>query len=410
MKYSTKFSLLIFTTFVSFAAEARLYNYEDMPVGQRSFGMGNTGMAVTDDVGNVYFNPSVLSWAEGNQIAASVSAYSRIDTRTGEFVSLFKSAADNVNRGGFLSVPSTVGGFLAKGNLTWGGAVLVPNAFKSAGSLDIGGDRVTSFESEFEDIWINGFASWKLDAHTSLGLGLFYVSRLFNEKFTFLDNSTGTLAIRFREQMWDVNGATAILGVTRKLSDDFLWGASLRLPVWKWGGTGKLSSVESGASEIINGDFVPTAFPMPMRLSLGAFYRFNVKHAFSADLHAYAPLKENMHPDNQSAFQVDLKAIANLHLGYEYFLKKSLGFRFGFFTNMSSARKLDSQISAINDKVHMFGATGALVLAKDSGEVVLGGWAQGGQGRARSVDPENADAVPRSNYFYGGVIASSYRF
>jgi hypothetical protein len=58
----------------------------------------------------------------------------------------------------------------------------------------------------------------------------------------------------------------------------------------------------------------------------------------------------------------------------------------------------------------MFGATGALVLAKDSGEVVLGAWAQGGQGRSRSVDPSEKGAVPRSNYFYGGVIGSSYRF
>jgi hypothetical protein len=391
-------------------AEARIYNYEDMPVGPRSFGMGNTGMAIADDVGNVYFNPAVLSWSEGNQISASVSAYSRIDTRTGQYVSLFESAADNVTRGGFLSVPSTVGGFLAKEQWTWGGAVFVPSAFKSSGSLDLGTDRRASYESEFEDIWISAFASRQLDSRTSVGLALFYVSRLYNEKFTYLDKSGGTLDITFRELMCNVNGATAILGFSRKQHEKWMWGLSARLPVWQWGGKGNVSSVESGASDIQSSDFVPKGFPMPYRVSFGALYQSHPAHAWSADIHFYGALKQNLHPEKLAAFQIDLRSIANLHFGYEYFYKKSLGFRFGWYTNISAARVLPEEVSAIHDKVNMFGATGALVLAKDSGEVVLGAWAQGGQGRSRSVDPSDRGSVPRSNYFYGGVIASSYRF
>lgn len=405
-----KFLFISIYFLMTLVAEARLYNYEDMPVGPRSFGMGNTGMAVSDDIGSVYYNPAVISWSEGNQISASVSSYSRIDTRTGKFVSLFKSATDNVTRGGFLSTPSTVGGFFKEDTWVWGGAVLVPNAFKSSGSLSINNVREANYESFAEDIWINAFASKTLNSRVSLGIGIFYVSRLSSEKFSFLDKSDNALTIEFREQMWDVNGATSIIGLSIQENNSFTWGLSFRSPVWQWGGLGKISNVKSGDNELNSQSFKAKGFPMPMRLSSGLLYKMSEMSALSADLHLYSGLKLNFHPDKIDIFDVDLKPIANLHLGYEYFFKESLGLRMGFYTNFSSSRKIKNHISAINDKVHMFGGTSSLVFASKSGEIALGGWVQGGQGYARSVDPLVTVEVPRSNYFYGGVIASSYRF
>jgi hypothetical protein len=243
-----------------------------------------------------------------------------------------------------------------------------------------------------------------------LGFGLFYVSRSFNEKFTYLNNADEGLAIEFVEQIWDVNGALAIVGLTHNENENFIWSFSFRSPVWRWGGIGRLSNVESGASEINTLEFVPTSVPLPMRLSTGVFYRVNSKNSISADLHFYFPYNKNIHPHKVPVFQIDLKPVVNVHLGYEYFFNQGFGMRTGFYTNMSASRAIGEQISAINDKVHMFGGTAALVFSKESGELVLGAWAQGGQGRARSVDPTVTGPVPRSNYFYGGVIASSYRF
>jgi hypothetical protein len=392
------------------AADARLYNYEDLPVGTRSSGLGNTGMALTDDVGVVYYNPAVISWSEGDQFSAGASAYSRIDTRTGEYVSLFQSAADNVTRGGFLSVPAMVGGFFAKGAWNWGGAVLVPNSFVSSGSLELGPDSSASFESSFEDIWINAFGSYRLNERSSFGLGLFYVSRSSSEKFSYYIKDSGTIDIDFVEKTWEVNGVVAVLGYSHRQSDRWIWGVSARTPVAKIGGMGKISNVSSGASDFETSRFDLTTYPMPIRLSAGMAYSWNVLRTFTLDLHVYAPFKRNLHPDGLADFEVDMRWVPSLHFGYEHFFKKSLGVRMGYFTNLSSATKVPEGISATHDRVNMYGATGALVLAKDSGEVSLGGWAQGGQGRARSVDPEQEGDVPRSNYFYGAVISSTYRF
>ncbi|NCN41938.1 hypothetical protein GW916_11900 [bacterium] len=410
MKVSLKGSIAVLSLILSSGAQARLYNYEDMPVGTRAIGLGNTGMALVNDAGMAFLNPSILSFADGNQVSASVSAYTRIDTRTGEFVSLFKSAADNVTRGGFMSIPTNIGGFLAKGDWTWGGAVFVPNAFESKSSVDLSETSVASYESNIEDIWINFFGSKKLSERSSLGLGVFYVSREINEKFSYFDVGSGSLAISFDEKLYEGNGLNAIVGYTHKSSDTFMWAASFRTPVWAWGGLGRSSTLTSGDSEINSSEFKPTAVPIPARLSWGFHQQFDNRRSFVADLHLYLPFKKNLDPNNDSYYDVELRAIPSLHFGWEHFLKDSLGYRLGFFTNLSAAKEVPADVSAVHDKVHMFGGTGAIVLASTMGEVVLGGWVQGGQGYSRSINPAVTAKEPRSNYFYGMVIASSYKF
>ncbi|MEO5667970.1 MAG: outer membrane protein transport protein [Bdellovibrionota bacterium] len=410
MKFSRKLLLCAVTVISAQTAHARLYNYEDLPLGSRGFGMGNTAMALVDDVGSIYYNPAILAWAQGDQISAGVSAYSRIDTRTGAYVSLFKSAADNVKRGGFLSVPAMVGGFFKKTRWTWGGAVMVPNSFVNSGSFKIDDDSDASYESFIEDIWIDAFGSYDLDDRNSLGVGIFYVSRQSSEKFSYVDKVAGSIAIEFIEKSWDVNGFSTIIGFSRKQNERLNWGLSLRSPVLIFGAVGRLSDVKSGATEAGVSDFKPTGVPVPARLSAGFAYTWSEGRTFAADLHLYAPLKTNLHPDKLSDFEVDLRAIPSLHFGYEHFFRKGLAARVGYFTNLSAAKNVPNGISAIHDKVNMFGATAALVFPKESGEVSLGGWAQGGQGRSRSINPTLSGDVPRSNYFYGGVIASSYRF
>jgi long-subunit fatty acid transport protein len=390
--------------------EARLYNYEDLPLGSRGFGMGNTAMALTDDVGSIYYNPAVLSWAQGDQLSAGVSAYSRLDIRTGAYVSLFESARDNVTRGGFLAVPAMVGGFFKRTRWTWGGGVMVPNSFVNSGNFSFSDDSKANYESLMQDIWVSGFGSYELDDRDSIGLGLYYVSRSSTEKFFFVRSTAGNIVIDFDEKMWEVSGYTAILGFSRRANEKFTWGVSLRAPVLPLGSVGNISNVTSGTNDLDVKEFTPKGYPLPVRLSGGVAYTWREGRSFAADLHLYAPKKMNLHPDKLADFEIDMRAVPSLHFGYEHFFRPKFGMRLGYFTNISSARHIPKGTSAIHDKVNMYGATGALVFAKDSGEVSLGGWAQGGQGRAYSLNPETTGDVPRSNYFYGAVVASSYRF
>lgn len=406
--WTSAFALLL-SLFAS-DSQARLFNYEDIPIGTRGIGMGNTGVALGDDIGAIFLNPATMAFNDGSQVSASASAYSRIDTRTGEFVSLFRSAADNITRGGFLSIPANVGGFVDKGEWNIGGAVFVPSAFENQGSLDINENYVADFESSSSDIWINVFASKQISKKAAWGLGLFYVSRDFSEKFSYFDSGSGNLAITFEERQWGANGLVAVLGYTREANEKWRWGVSLRSPAWQWGGQGRIASQESGDEESDERDFATQGLPLPIRLSSGFEYKWRPGRTFAADLHFYLPYKKSLDPEGISYFDVDLRAIPNLSFGYEHYFGETWAIRTGFFTNLTAARSVPGNVSAIHDKVHMFGATGALILASPAGEVVLGGWVQGGQGYSRSVNPANTSREPRSNYFYGMVIASSYKF
>lgn len=390
--------------------QARLYNYEDIPLGERAFGMGNANMAVPGDVGGIYFNPSILALNEHPQVSASLSAYARIDTRTGEYVSLFTSARDNISRGGFIAVPSMVGGNLRTGAWSWGGAVLVPTSFKNSGTNKTSKGGLSSFEGVVEATWLGAFAARRLNARHSFGIAFFYVSRSNQEKFLFLENPAA-VEMRFIEETYSSNGLVSVLGGTYEWRDNLRLGYSLRLPPWHWGGKGVFSDATSGVAQQNDETFRTTALPLPWRLSTGLAWQVNPKLLLAADLHFYGSLYENPSSSGHEAFLVSAHEVLNFALGAEYMGWPGIGLRMGIFSNFSSAGTLSRALSVLNDKVHMGGATAAIVFDKPTGSISLGGYVQGGQGVSTPVSLEQAGMlVPRSNYIYGFVVASTYKF
>jgi hypothetical protein len=395
--------------FLVFSAEARIYNYQDVPVGERSFGMGQVSMALSGDVGNAYFNPAVLSWSKGTQMAASVSAYERIDSRTGKFVSIFESALDNVKRGGFESVPSMIGGHLQKGDWTWGGAAFVPTSFSSAGTQD-SNDKFFSYEGVNQDVWLNIFGTFKKTENHRFGISLFYISKELREKFVTADQSAADIETRFEERFWSVNGFSFIVGGVHVLSDAWKVGWSFRAPVWKWGGEGQVSEIETLTDTSRDQEFSPQLFPLPMRFSAGASYEFSDDLILAWDVHFYPGFKGNMRSGGEEEFEIDAKPIANVGIGAEYWWSKGLGFRIGINTNLSAARQVPEGMSAVVDKIHMGTGTSAIVMRTENGNISIGGWISGGQGYSKNFDPDNLKTVPRSLYLYGAVVASTYKF
>ena len=397
------------TLLTSVPAFSRIYNYQDIALGERSSGMGQVSMALVGDVGNAFFNPAVLSWSKGSQMCASLSAYERIDSRTGKFVSVFESALDNVKRGGFDSIPSMIGGHLQEGDWVWGGGVFVPTSFSTAGTQD-NGDKFFSYEGNSQDVWLNAFGSFKYNERTRFGVSFFYASKELREKFTTAVRSGGNIDARFEERYWSVNGMSVILGGVHILSDHLTLGWSLRPRVWQWGGTGQRSLIETGNDTGVGSDFVPKFFPLAARISTGIAYRFSDDFLMAFDLHFYPGYSGNLSPDSEDEFKIDASPIANFGIGAEYFYSKGLGFRLGFNSNLSASRKLPPGMSAVVDKIHMGTGTAAIVLRTENGDLSIGGWASGGQGWTRRFDPENTTKTPRSLYLYGAVIGSTYKF
>jgi hypothetical protein len=407
---SLKFLGLFGFLFTSIAAWARPYNFEDVPIGERAFGMGGASVAVEGDVGNMFTNPATLASITSSQVSASLSAYARVDTRTGEYVSLFKSSLDNISRGGFMSMPSMVGGHVKAGPYQWGGAILVPFLFENSGTVNLNSSDLSSFESKFESVWMGAFISRQMGPW-GMGLSIFYGSREFDEKFFFVTQSVSPSVIRFIENQSSVNGFVFVFGGTYQISDDLKVGLSLRPPAWGLGGTGSASDVQSGSTnDAQKQSFTATNFyPLPPKIAMGASYQVNSRLLIATDVNVYLPQKGNQSPTASGAFAYDSKAIANALFGFEWQTWEHMGIRMGYYTNLSAARSVSTVLSAINDKVHMFGGTAALIFRKDTGTISIGGYVQGGQGSSTSLT-QTPTKVPRSNYVYGFVVGSNYKF
>jgi hypothetical protein len=402
-----KLLLILLTT--SHFVSARNYNYEDIPLGEKSFGMGHACMAVPGDVANMYYNPATLAYIESSQVSASLSAYERIDTRTGAYVSLFQSARDNITRGGFVAVPSMVGGNLKWGAWQWGGAILIPSSFQNSGTVDINAKDAASFEAKYDSLWAGMFVARKWGKH-NFGLSLFYANTEIDEKFFFITTSVSPVEIRFVNRSTSSSGLVAVLGGTYDVDEKWTIGYSLRTPGVAIGGDGEFADATSGALTNSAADsFKSNFFPSPLRLSVGTAWRYSSLWLFAADLHFYGPASGNYSPSGNSLFQHDAKAIANVMLGAEYFAFPGIGFRIGFFSDMSAAKNVPTILTALDDKVHMFGGTAAVSFDKPTGSISLGGYVIGGQGSSPSLT-QNPTTTRRSNYVYGFVVGSNYKF
>ena len=403
--------IFFFGIFFSVVAGARTYNYQEIPVGERSAGMGMSSMAIEGDTGQMFTNPATLAHIPFSQFSASVSAYSRIDTRTGEFVSIFESAKDNITRTGFLAIPSMVGGHLrTKSSWVWGGTALVPYSYANSGTLPVA-PGIGSFEAKDESYWYGMFLARRVGEKHAFGLSVFYASRSSTEKFFFVGKPDGVnLRVRYFEEGFGAGGVVTIFGGTYNYSDTLRFGYSFRPPAIFVGGESFVLDAANDPAIAARDYRDRTSFyPLPMRLSFGASWKPRADLTLASDLHAYTSLKGNLGNGQNAELDIDARSIVNFSFGAEYMGWHEIGIRSGFYTNMSAARKVPIAFTTINDKVHMFGGTLAIVFDKKEGSISLGGYIQGGQGRGPALSEEPVP-VPRTNYVYGAVIGSSYKF
>lgn len=402
---------------MSAISSARNYNYQDVPLVERAFGLGLASMALDSDTGVMYYNPAVLARVDHSQLSTAVSAWSRIDTRSGDFVSIFRSAKDNLRRTGFLAIPSMVGGHIRTGEWTWGGTILIPQSFANSGSVAPDANFVTAFDAREDAFWYGFFVARAIDEKHSFGVSLFYLSLSENEKFTYVrhtgvaNDGTNLFNARFVEQTLGASALLLIFGGTYKVNDAVTLGYSFRTPAVKLSGDASYTDVDTDGttgSTVFAGK--TKFYPLPMRFSVGVGWQASPAWTFAADAHYYTPYGGNLGGSNLPVFEVRAQGIPNFSVGAEYMRWKSIGVRAGLFTNLSSARDVPTGLTAINDRVHMFGSTASVVFSKKEGSISIGGYIQGGQGRAPDIVNGPTIALPRSNYIYGAVLGSSYKF
>jgi hypothetical protein len=172
-----------------------------------------------------------------------------------------------------------------------------------------------------------------------------------------------------------------------------------------------VNDVQSGqTSDTDSIDLATRKVPVPARLSVGLSYKPRDTVTWALDLHYYTEVLGRIAEGSDRYFDMRAYGIPNVNLGVDTKILESTGLRLGWFTNLSAARKLPQVLSGIHDKVHMFGGTLALYFEKTTGTISIGGYAMGGQGSSTAVNPNEKKLTPRSNYIYGFMVGSSFKF
>lgn len=389
-------------------ALARVYNYSDIAIGERASGMGLTAVAASSDVGDAYVNPAAVADLQAPMIGASVSSYSRVDARTGEFVSLFESVKDSLVRGGVESIPAFVGGNFNTKGWVWGGGVIMPSTLTFNGTLRHSDDNLIGYSAQSRSTHLMFFGSKRHNSF-SYGVSVSLASMAEEERFFEVISSNPNVTKNV-EYFYSLNALISGLGVVWDPLPGWRFGFSSSIPLALLGGDGSFAEVESGAADVELDSFRISKHPFPVRLSLGTEWIPSPKWTLAADVHWYTGFRRKLAEGlNYQLLDLSAKPIANFNFGAQWRGWSRVGIRAGVYTNLSSSQKNYSRYATLHDSVNFLGATFALYFPTPNGSTSLGGFFQGGQGRMPDIASASG-SVRRSIYIYGVTIGSTYHF
>lgn len=389
-------------------AAARVYNYADIPVGERAAGMGMTAVAASSDVGDAYVNPAAVADLQAPMIGASVSSYSKVDARTGEFVSLFDSVKDAFVRGGAESIPAFVGGNFNTNGWVWGGGVILPSSLTFNGTMRPHRDDVVTYSAQSRTTHLLTFVS-KRQGTWSFGASLALTSLSEEERFFELA-SVNPNVIKNAEYYYSLNAMLLGLGTVWDFAPGWRVGFSSSLPMPWVGGEGSFAEVESGGADSTIQSFRIRKHPFPVRLSWGLEWMPAATWTVAGDVHWYSGFERDIASGLPGTLlDLSAKPIVNFNLGVQWRAWPRVGLRGGVFSNLSSSNRQFSRYGTLQDAVNFLGASFAVYFPTPNGSISLGGFFQGGQGRMPDVAAETG-SVRRSIYLYGAVLGSTYLF
>jgi len=391
---------------------ARFYNYQDVPFGERSAGMGLTAVAASSDVGDAFYNPASVADLKSPMIGAAVSSYARIDDRSGEYESFFDSVKRSLVQGSVESIPAFVGGNFNTKGWVWGGGVYVPSSLSFNGVVRGDAEELVTYQSESTTTHLLAFVSKRWDKW-SYGASISFATFSESERFLHL-YSVNPNDIEVSEYFFSSNTAFLSLGSAVDLTESIRFGASVSIPLLLLGGGLNVIDVRSGSSSLEDADYDISGIASPVRLSGGIQWKINSKFVVAADLHLYSGFTKNLAPSEPSQlFLISAKPIANLNLGMQWRGWEWVGFRLGVFSNLSSRKNVKfKDLATLQDSINMVGATAGVYFPTPTGSISLGGFFQGGQGRMPNIieDAQDTKGIPRSTYVYGAVVGSTYFF
>jgi len=409
------FSLFLIFNDQAFAAFS---NYNSILIGEESAGLGGAYTALYGDAsGAPYYNPAGLAWMHGNSFSSSVSIYKKFDTVMGKDEDLIKAPL-RVNRGFFQSIPSSAGSVIRMGDYNIGLSIVVPDYDTFKGDISTTSTNTATLSFLDESLWVGGTLAKKISPNETAGLTLYYTARNYNRTVQdrTVNESTSDANLFSEEKSITGNAVVAILGYQIHWTDQFYMGIALRTPSYEVAGAGsyfrnQISATSGTLNPPVNisKPMISSSTRIPGKLTLGFGYTKD-EWLISVDGSIYSAEKYFDFSDDNIRSKVEHASMFNGAVGIQYTYKPWLIFRSGWFTNLTSHKKLDIA-DKYGDRVDQLGwAANFTLISKEKIHFTFGGYYNIGRGKSIQRIDQNYDIIPKTQQVFTMLVATSYYF
>ena len=410
--------MVVFSILVPLLVYAGDGNYQNYIVGEQAAGMGGAVTALCRSVDACFFNPAGLADSPGSTISLSASLYGfyRYEVDSGW------NPDEDVKINSFVTIPSTFGSIWKVSEaISVALSAFVPDRL-SSNDLEVFPDTDHYFKYSKDDqtLWIGPSIGFHITPDLSVGISLFGAYRTFSffqEYHAFAGNVGFSIS---RDIKYYDLSLVGILGIRYSLSEAWSLGLRIQAPSIHLTGDGEylnqvVSPTITGKNYIDHGE---TENKLPTSITGGIGYESPMEYAFGLDVTYHFPTSFNRfsgYDQNGLYGEYRLRRLGtcNVNLGGEYYVIDRYPVRFGVFTNLSSAPKVDSEDPNWDYPAHIdkYGITLSVGRETENTSTNIGINYVWGEGDFYGYDTNlEADKVSAKESYLYLFLASSYLF
>ncbi len=378
-------------------------------MGERAALMGGAYTALSEDVSGAYYNPAGLAFIKRSTFSMTTNLYSY----TSAVLNVTTSGSSNfdVDFKKFNAVPGTLGvtGALSK-RFKMALSVFQLDSLRLSSSILVQNNSLNT-DIDIQSYLMGPSFAYRISDQFSIGLSVFY--HLVQADVRRENNIivTGGRQIDVSRINVTSGGITGVLGIKWYITSGWQLGLTYSPETINIHGSNTVTR------SVLNTGTTPSAFflqverdgdiRLPHRIALGMAYGKKKGFTVSMDVIYYFSLdypSKNDYLGSNSNIDRHLEdAHFDFSIGAEVFVSRKLAFRFGFFTNTSSAP--DERES---DRVNLFGFALGAGHVTNNLSTSLGLNFQSGSSSA--TPNQNGDPVSWKRFQVSLIVGSSIRF
>lgn len=435
--------LLCISVMLAYPIHADEYHNQQVLVGEKAAGLGGTFVAIGDGAEACYYNPAGLTQLKISYLSVSsqIFEYKQIN---GKFI------GRDTKLTSMSFVPSFWGFAKDVGEYKFGFSIVVPQydaskmheEYNNIDYISLPFNTIRVDQANNNQTYLIGPSiAKKINPNLSFGATLYFRYADISERSTQYFNLDTSGVKYIREDNLESNGkvlgGAGIFGILYKPKDEINFGLSVKLNTsasntidvmnrYHKFGSG-LSSALNGFKDAYSEEQVKYDSQVPTAVILGSSWRVRKNINLAADISYYTGADYNtqtygldttLTKYEERTESVKLEDVINVNFGTEVMLDNNIPFRFGFFTDRSTAPKISG--SKLDDKGNMaqqpmhvdnYGVSISTGLLSQNSTMAFGikyGW---GSGRVTNLGADGKyriDKAETSNYAFN--LSGSYNF